>query len=458
MYLHIYMYMYISLVPRPFPPPVFDCLQYADTEEEDLGDLFICHTSNTCTYTTHVYIHQITHPHTHTHTHTVPIGVQAPFVTTADSRQLELAWNTPTQPNGIVTRYVLFVNDQLQLSTPNRSATVDNLEPFTEYSFFLQACTAVGCSNRSTSMGQTLPDRPMGLAAPNLTALSPSSIQATWEPPANPNGIILQFELRRLISNLSQSEAVFSGLDFETTISGLTPNTLYRFQLLVFNAGGSATSPIVEERTLEDIPDGITAPDIEVVSSTALRAMWQEPMEPNGDIIRYVLIQNGTDVFTGVALSFLATNLEPFSFYSYSIMACTVRGCGSSNQSTARTLEDVPEGYIDPTISMVTASSIAVVINPVTNPNGIVWYILYIFGEFAVPTASPGDTVTETRVVYNSSETGAVEIEDLLPFSSYEFTLTIVNSAGNLTGEAFTEQTEAAGEGGCGNVWVCGCV
>jgi len=31
-----------SLVPRPFPPPVFDCLQYANTEGEVLGDLVTC--------------------------------------------------------------------------------------------------------------------------------------------------------------------------------------------------------------------------------------------------------------------------------------------------------------------------------------------------------------------------------------------------------------------------------
>ena len=33
-----------SLVPRLFPPPVllFDCLQYANTEEEGLGDLVTC--------------------------------------------------------------------------------------------------------------------------------------------------------------------------------------------------------------------------------------------------------------------------------------------------------------------------------------------------------------------------------------------------------------------------------
>jgi len=31
-----------SLIPRPFPPPVLDRLQYANTEGEGLGDLVTC--------------------------------------------------------------------------------------------------------------------------------------------------------------------------------------------------------------------------------------------------------------------------------------------------------------------------------------------------------------------------------------------------------------------------------
>ena len=34
-----------SLIPRPFPPPVFDCLQYAKIEREGLGDRVTCLTS-----------------------------------------------------------------------------------------------------------------------------------------------------------------------------------------------------------------------------------------------------------------------------------------------------------------------------------------------------------------------------------------------------------------------------
>ena len=200
------------------------------------------------------------------------------------------------------------------------------------------------------------------------------------------------------------------------------------------------------EQTLEDIPDGITAPDIEIVNSTALRATWQDPLEPNGDIIQYNLVQNRTVVFSGVGMAYLATNLEPFTFYSYSIMACTVRGCGSSNQSNVRTPEDVPEGYTEPTVAMVTAESITLMIHPVSSPNGVVRYVLNVLGEFSVATAGVNDTAMETRVVYNNSEPGMVVVRNLLPFSFYEFTLSVVNSAGELTGDPFSVQTAEASE------------
>ena len=34
-----------SLVPRPLPPPVFDCILYAKTEGEGLGERVMCVTS-----------------------------------------------------------------------------------------------------------------------------------------------------------------------------------------------------------------------------------------------------------------------------------------------------------------------------------------------------------------------------------------------------------------------------
>ena len=373
----------------------------------------------------------------------VPIGVQPPFVTFSDSCSLGLSWATPTQPNGIVVRYDLFVGGELRFTGLDNSTLIDGLEPFTEYALLLRACTSAGCSNSSESVGQTLPDSPAGLAAPNLTVLSPSSIEAAWAPPESPNGVLLGFELRLLSGpELARSEVVYSGLDFETTVSGLIPNTVYTFQLVVFNAGGSTSSPIVQALTFEDIPDGISAPDIEVVNSSSLLVTWEEPTMPNGIIIEYILIQNGATVFSGLAFSYLAPDLDPFTVYSYAIMVCTVEGCGSSNRSTAATLEATPEGYVAPSVIATTADSITVLINPVTSPNGIVRYTLYVEGEFSLGDAS---AVSESRLVFNDSDPSTVTVPDLLPFQFYEFTLSVTNGAGTLTGDPFTVQTAPAG-------------
>ena len=47
--------LYCSLVPRPFPPLVFDRLQYANTEGKGLGDLVTC--SDVGLYRQRVYGH-----------------------------------------------------------------------------------------------------------------------------------------------------------------------------------------------------------------------------------------------------------------------------------------------------------------------------------------------------------------------------------------------------------------
>ena len=372
----------------------------------------------------------------------VPIGVQTPIVSQVESRRLTVYWDPPLQPNGVITLYQLFVEDILRFSGTVNSTIIDNLEPFTEYSFFVQACTNIGCSNSSASTGQTLPDSPMGLAAPNLTVLSPSSIQANWDEPDMPNGVILRFELRRLFGpELSQSEIEFSGLGLETTVTGLEPNTLYSFQLFVFNGGGFASSSVVDALTLEDIPDGIIAPDADPINVTAVLVSWSPPSQPNGDIIQYMLYQNGTLIFSGLELSYTVGALQPFTYYSYSISACTVRGCGSSNQSTVQTFEGVPVGYVQPTIIDTTPYSITLQLNEVQRPNGIVEYALYYMESSEFPAESGN-----LMLAFNGSVARRVEVTGLMPYTNYSFVLEVSNSAGTLMGSPFTVQTDPTGK------------
>ncbi len=362
----------------------------------------------------------------------VPVGVQVPMVTLVESRRLGISWQQPTLPNGIIVRFDLFVDDVLRYSGPDNSTVIDSLSPFTEYTLHLQACTIIGCLNSSMVIGQTLPDQPMGLAAPNLTALSPSVIEAVWDFPLQPNGAIQRFELRQFVgSDLTQFIVVFDGLRLETSLTGLTANTQYTYQLAVFNAGGVGVSETVTIQTLQGVPDGVLPPTVQAVNPTTLNVTWTTPTIPNGVITQYVLLQNGTTLFTGLDFFFVVVDLLPFSYYSYSIMACTVRNCSFSAPVIAMTPEAPPTGFIPPTVVRITPTIIELSINPVTSTNGIVSYTLRM-----------NDSLD---LIYNSSMPDIVSIDNLRPFTEYVFVLEVSNSAGSLIGPPFAVTTLPAG-------------
>ena len=374
----------------------------------------------------------------HTYTlFTAPEGVQPVYVTEFGSRSLTLSWNPPTQPNGIITEYNLFVNGIRQFSGLARTATVGNLLPSTFYRFLIEACTSVGCTNSSESGNTTLPDKPEGLAPPSVTPLSPSSLEITWEEPEISNGEILRYELQQLTTD--RNITLFSGVGFSYELTDLTPNTVYRFRVFATNAGGTTASDVAQNHTLEDAPDGLSPPVLTVINATAINVTWEEPSQPNGVISEYILFRNGTEVFHGLKRMYTDTNLDPFTFYSYSIQACTSGNCSASTPTITRTDEATPEGLVPFTITMITSDTFTLTVNEVLRPNGIVLYIITVMGEFA-------DGADETRVVYNGTEVGTVVVCGLLPFTVYQITQTVSNSAGFLTGDVERVTTDPAGK------------
>lgn len=374
---------------------------------------------------------------------TVPEGVSAPVVIGVGSRELTVTWAPPATPNGVIILYNLFVNGDILFSGADNFTIVGGLLPFMEYTLVLQACTAIGCASSDPHVAQTLPDAPTGLASPIVTVLGPSSVFVTWAEPNMTNGMILRFELFRAEgADSTMFELIFNDTErvMQTTVTGLVPNTLYQFRLLAFNTGGSVSSPTVRITTLEDIPDDISPPVIEVINSTSLDVTWSPPAVPNGEIILYNLTLDGEVIFsTESELSYSVTGLQPFTVYVFSIVACTVRGCGSSNQSTARTAEAIPSGYVEPTIANISSSQIILDISPVLRPNGIVNYVLYVTGEFN--SGLSGQLTASNSSLLPSR----VTIADLIPFTNYSFFLEAENSAGVLTGPTFGIQTLPAG-------------
>ena len=81
------------------------------------------------------------------------------------------------------------------------------------------------------------------------------------------------------------------------------------------------------------VPEGVLTPNATIDGATASFA-WLEPTLPNGEITRYMLYLNGTQVYVGTALSASVADIDIYEEHWYYLEACTSVGCGRSPNGT----------------------------------------------------------------------------------------------------------------------------
>ena len=378
-----------------------------------------------------------------------PEDVQPPSVIDATRTSLTFSWSNPLRPNGNIRNFTLQLNISLftnTLSGSHMNFTVSSLTPFTQYQVMLTACTLGGCGTSDITIAATLSDAPSGLAEPNVTVLGPRSILVNWQPPAEPNGMIMLYEVVRVFvgSDIPVRQLLQNTTELMALLTGLEPNTLYTLQVICYNDGGLTRSPLARAFTLEGTPEGIAPPRLVAINSTAINITWSFPLMANGFITEYILIEDFVEQisFSNAVTEYVSDGLQPFSTHTYIIQACTEVGCGSSDPSNITTLEAVPNGINNPIIHIITANSFVAIIQGVSNPNGVVRYLLYV---------SDTSGSLERRNVYNSTQpmdnsNVSVLIDSLLPFTTYFVNFEAVNRAGSVTAEQVSITTTEAGK------------
>ena len=377
-----------------------------------------------------------------------PENVPSPSVIDATRTSLSFSWSNPLRPNGDIRNFTLQLNIlfTVTVSGSRMNYTVSSLMPFTQYQVMLTACTLGGCGTSDITIAVTLPDAPSGLAAPNVTVLGPRSILINWQPPVVPNGMIMFYEVVRVFigSDTPVREVLQNTTELMARLTSLEPNTHYTLQVICYNDGGSTRSPLVQAFTPEGTPEGIVPPSLVAINSTAINITWSFPLMPNGFITEYRLIEDLIEqiTFNNTVMEYVSGGLQPFSTHTYIIQACTEVRCGSSNPSNITTLEAAPTGINNPIIHSITANSFVAIIQGVSNPNGVVRYLLYV-----------SDTTSsfERRNVYNSTQpmdnsNVSVLIDSLLPFTTYFVDFEAVNGAGSVIAEQVNMTTTEAGK------------
>ncbi|KAM9461797.1 receptor-type tyrosine-protein phosphatase S isoform 9-T11 [Clarias gariepinus] len=297
-----------------------------------------------------------------------PRNIQARIISHST---MMVRWEEPEEPNGQIKGYrVYYTMDpsqpmaawQIHNVQDSMITTIQNLVASETYTIRVLAFTSVGDGPFSDSIHvkvlQGVPGQPSKF---QIGEVSSTSIELTWEPAFDKEGII-SYELR--YKEGSQGNQVTKSFNPTSSyvVEGLRPNTEYFFSLAaISNKGIGAFTNEISQKTSQSKP---SAPPQEVKcsspSSTSLLVSWHPPHSESqngplvGYIVRYAVAGGGAGVGVGAEttdeLQAPATSteitlqrLEKWTSYRVSVAAATAVGSGpESVVLTCRTDEDVP--------------------------------------------------------------------------------------------------------------------
>lgn len=294
-----------------------------------------------------------------------PEGVLPPILTVLSSSAIQVAFQPPTTPNGEIISYSLTrhtFNISLNVSaldTFNRSFIYEDtsLSPYTNYTYFLTACTSADCSSSDVVWTVTDEAMPTGLSAPLTSTISESSIFITWDIPTEPNGIVQSYDVfqqsfsfevpidvatlpncceeylnanRTVLSGNCRKVVQVDADNLNYTVSGLQPYSNYRYCLIVTNGAGATFSPTsnVTQTSAALMPISGPILNATTVNSTAIYLSWSslDVSQLLGPFSGYSLYRRlaghegyGEVIYMGNDQEFTTTNLVASTEYTFTV-------------------------------------------------------------------------------------------------------------------------------------------
>ncbi|XP_063783788.1 phosphatidylinositol phosphatase PTPRQ [Pseudophryne corroboree] len=346
------------------------------------------------------------------------------------STEINVSYSPPTIPNGRIvfyTVYIIWLNGTVETATdtPHLSLSIAGLRKYTSYILKVSASTVKGegvhSDAHNISTDEDAPSTPPRFLS--VKQLSNVIVMLSWQPPLEPNGIILFYtlyiwdEMSSKTLNIEETSVEFEDLESNHEYSAYVTSST-RF------GDGNARSDVLTFKTLEGVPsDPPRNMSYKNITSSSVTIFWSPPKKPNGFIHYYTLyyqnssgtyIRNLTSVdisssFDGNGLSAIIDGLAKFSHYQFWMTASTIFGDGnqSSDVIDVNTDQDVPES--SPMIrdcKNLTSTTVLLSWDPPERSNGIITgYYLQIYG----PQGNYSLSTTQVSII----------LEDLVPFTPF---------------------------------------
>ncbi|XP_037549573.1 usherin [Nematolebias whitei] len=329
-----------------------------------------------------------------------PSQQPAPLASALSYSSIYLSWNPPDSPNSYKLNYTL-IRDGQSVHTIHshypfgpESFEDHKLFPFTNYSYWVLTANVAGETISASASYQTLgaPPPEDQLCLNLLGRPGPTSASFNWSTPRNDTGPVERFALSSMESSPEAEPVIhYTGLSTEAVVSSLKPFSQYTAILEACSSGGCTSSAPLSFLTAAAPPQNQPPPQINATGPHTLHASWEPPKQPNGIITRYdVFLRGPTDfnnekkVFSSSGWldpgddaegkqvnttlsppknSTVVMGLQAFSTYQLRVVSINSAGSVSSEWTTARTLEGVPEFVAPPDVSALSSSSLKVTWN-----------------------------------------------------------------------------------------------
>lgn len=159
-----------------------------------------------------------------------------------------------------------------------------DLQPYTIYSYVIEATNAFGSIQSAPISFRTPPGPPYGTVLLSVSNIKPKSAHFTWTSPSLMNGPLWKYILFAVTSQNSTEVNMWEGQEQSVTLMSLVPFTSYIFHVDTCTTGGCLRSEPVQFPTMSAVPEGMYPPVVMPINNTALHISWQPPAYPNGNM------------------------------------------------------------------------------------------------------------------------------------------------------------------------------
>ncbi|KAM9092537.1 protogenin isoform 2-T2 [Megaptera novaeangliae] len=264
---------------------------------------------------------------------------------TMSSSAILLAWERPLYNSDKVIAYSVHYmkaeglnNEEYQVVIGNDTThyLIDDLEPASNYTFYIVAYMPMGASQMSDHVTQnTLEDVPLRPPEISLTSRSPTDILVSWLPiPAKyRRGQVVLYRLSfRLSTDNSIQVLELPGTTHEHLLEGLKPDSVYLVRITAATRVGLGESSVwTSHRTPK--ATSVKAPKspelhLEPLNCTTISVKWQQDAEDTATIQGYKLYykeegqqENGPILLATSDLLYTLSGLDPRRKYHVRLLA-----------------------------------------------------------------------------------------------------------------------------------------